>query len=80
MPDVSRDPAAIYVWESVVQPGEYALCTDRHHRDFQNEHWWRFLGELATISELNGFQWPSVASGWPMRVRRDPSGGDGVGA
>jgi hypothetical protein len=67
---VSKPTKDIYVWESLVRPGEYALCTDPQHRDFQNENWWRFRGELATVSELDGFTRPTIADGWPMRVRR----------
>jgi hypothetical protein len=77
MPEVSPDPSAastsvtpIYVWESQVRPGEYALCTDPRHRDFQTANWWRFRGELATVPELDGFPRPTIANGWPMRVRR----------
>jgi hypothetical protein len=86
MPDVLRSlttadapSPAIYVWESEVQPGEYALCTDPQHNDFQNANCWRFRGELATVPELRGFPRPTIADGWPMRVRRDPSGNDRVG-
>ena len=53
-----------------MEPGEYALCTDPQHRDFQNENSLRFRGELATVPELEGFPRPTIANGWPMRVRR----------
>jgi hypothetical protein len=69
---------AIYVWESMGRPGDYALCTDPQHADFQNPNW-RFRGELATVPELNGFPRPTIARGWPMRVRRDPCRDNGIG-
>ena len=70
-PSAASTPATpIYVWASEVQLGEYALCTDPPHRDFQNADWWRFRGELATVPELDGFPRPTIADGWPMRVRR----------
>src|SRR5271166_3641138 len=83
MPVPTPDPSGastpttpLYVWESLRQPGDYALCTDPQHGDFQNSNW-RFRGELATVPELDGFPRPSIANGWPMRVHRDrpPSGG-----
>lgn len=70
----STPATAIYVWESEVQPGEYALCTDPQHRDFQNASWWRFRGEFAPVPELEGLPRPIIASGWPIRVRRAPIG------
>jgi hypothetical protein len=74
----STPTAATYVWESVERPGDYALCTDPQHRDFQNPNW-RFRGELATVPELDGFPRPTITRGWPMRVRKDPSRDDGIG-
>jgi len=85
MPATSPGPAAastptkaIYVWESVGRPGDFALCADPQHRDFQNPNW-RFRGELATVPELDGLPRPTIADGWPMRVRRDPRRDDGMG-
>ena len=80
---VSPDPSAagtpwtaLYVWESLEQPGDYALCTDPQHRDFQNANW-RFRGELAAVPELDGLPRPTIDNGWPMRVHRGhPSGDD----
>src|SRR6516225_4206758 len=74
----STPTTAIYVWESMERPGDYALCSDPHHRDFQNPNW-RSRGELATVAELDGFPRPTIAPAWPMRVRRDPSRDDGNG-
>jgi hypothetical protein len=72
----SSPTPALFVWESLEQPGDYALCADQQHPDFQNPHW-RFRGELATVPELGGFPRPSIANGWPMRVHIDhPSSGD----
>ena len=52
MPVVSPDSSApgtpttaLFVWESLEQSGDHALCTDQQHPDFQNPHW-RFRGEL----------------------------------
>jgi hypothetical protein len=72
---------ALFVWESLEQPGDYALCTDRQHADFQSPHW-RFRGELAAVPELDGLPRPSNAHGWPMRVHIDraSSGDDRTGA
>jgi hypothetical protein len=75
-PAWSAASTALFVWESLEQPGDYALCTDQQHPDFQNPHW-RFRGELATVPELDGFPRPSIANGWPTRVHIDrPSSGD----
>ena len=88
MPVVSPDSSApgtpttaLFVWESLEQSGDHALCTDQQHPDFQNPHW-RFRGELATVPELDGFPRPSIANGWPMRVHidRPSSGHDRTGA
>ena len=84
MPAESQGPAAastltvaIYVWESVERPGDYALCADPHHRDFQNPNW-RFRGELAMVPELAGLPRPKIGTGWPVRVQyRNPGARNG---
>jgi hypothetical protein len=82
MPVISPDPSAastpttgiVYVWECLGQPGDYALCTDPQHGDFQNPNW-RFRGELTGVPELDGFPRLTIdnrtRNGWPFVVHRD---------
>ena len=85
MPVVFPDPSAadvpttgtVYVWQSFGQPGDFGLCTNRQHHDFQNADW-RFRGELTTVPELNGFPRPTIdkrtVNGWPMTIHRNQQG------
>jgi hypothetical protein len=82
MPIVVFDPTAastptkvtIYVWESLGEPGEFALCGNPQHRDFQTPNW-KFRGELASVPELDGLPRPTIdngtQNGWPMTVHVD---------
>ena len=85
MPVVSSDASAsstpttktVYVWQCLGEPGDYALCTDAQHYDYQNPNW-RFRGELADVRELDGFPRPTIdnrtCNGWPFVVHRDRRG------
>lgn len=62
MQNLTTDPVApvyqtgapVYVWQSLGEPGEYALCTNPHYPSFQNANW-KFLGELSDVPALASF-------------------------
>ena len=66
----TREP--VYVWQSLGEPGEYALCTNSRYVDFQNGNW-KALGELPGVPVLATFPRLTVdngtVGGWPFIVR-----------
>ena len=85
MPISRPDPTAkntqtaetVYVWQSLGQPGEYALCTNRDHAELKTANW-RFRGDLSTVNELDGMRRDAIsaktANGWPMILNVDRYG------
>ncbi len=59
---VGQTKEPVYVWQSLGEPGEYALCTNPRYPDFQNANW-RPLGELTGVPILAAFPRLTVDNG-----------------